>query len=324
MKIFRCSIWHDIQVSPLALKIIDTIEFQRLHGIKQCGVLYKVFPCTTHTRFQHSLGVYHFTKLFLANLEKNSVENLNLTPRKKEMIAISGLCHDLGHGPFSHLFDLYLESQQTSCDIPKTHEERSVLIFQTIIKKYKIDFSTEEIRFICNSIQNPDLQNWQNLIVNNPISYFDTDKCDYLLRDSQATGFPINFDIHRILNNIIVHDNEIQFCNKIKFEIEKLFLKREDLHQNIYRHHAVDKFQSYLLEKLKEANLHVDLQSFLQLNDEMLLSKILNQKERLYFETRTWESFSTPTKTKFQDNQKEMAMKNLKWYDRKQIYSTID
>ena len=135
MKIFRCSIWHDIQVSSLALKIIDSMEFQRLHGIKQCGVLYKVFPCTTHTRFQHSIGVYHFTKLFLSNLEKNSVENLNLTARKKEMIAISGLCHDLGHGPFSHLFDLYLESQP-SCNIPKTHEERSVLIFQKIIQKY--------------------------------------------------------------------------------------------------------------------------------------------------------------------------------------------
>ena len=92
----------NISLCETAKKIIDTIEFQRLRDIKQLGCCYLVFPCAVHTRFEHSLGVYH--------LAKNYVDILNVggqyfTEREKLCISIAGLIHDIGHGPYSLLFD---------------------------------------------------------------------------------------------------------------------------------------------------------------------------------------------------------------------------
>ena len=127
-----------IEITPLMSRIIDTPEFQRLHYIKQCGLLYKVFPTTKHSRFEHSIGVYHCTNLLLASLERNSVEPLHVDQHTKELISIAGLCHDLGHGPFSHLYDLHLENNDISLQISKTHEERSCDIFRRIVDKYEL------------------------------------------------------------------------------------------------------------------------------------------------------------------------------------------
>ena len=59
-----------IEVDELALSIIDKPEFQRLKNIKQLGIVHNVFPSATHTRFEHSLGVYHLAGELLLNLKK--------------------------------------------------------------------------------------------------------------------------------------------------------------------------------------------------------------------------------------------------------------
>ena len=79
MKQFHCSIWGEIEVSDLALSIIDTFIFQRLHYIKQTGLAYKVFPNAIGTRFAHSLGVYHLTKTIINEIQlKNKLQILKL------------------------------------------------------------------------------------------------------------------------------------------------------------------------------------------------------------------------------------------------------
>ena len=59
-----------IEIDATAKKIIDTPEFQRLRNIKQLGCCYYVFPGACHNRFEHSLGVYHLTKLYISILGK--------------------------------------------------------------------------------------------------------------------------------------------------------------------------------------------------------------------------------------------------------------
>ena len=69
-KLFKCSVHGTIRVSSMALKIIDSIEFQRLRSIKQLSLCYLVFPSAVHTRFEHSLGVYHLTGVLLDRIRK--------------------------------------------------------------------------------------------------------------------------------------------------------------------------------------------------------------------------------------------------------------
>ena len=60
----------NINIDPLAKKIIDTNEFQRLRNIKQLGCCNFVFPSAVHTRFEHSIGVYHLANKFIDILNK--------------------------------------------------------------------------------------------------------------------------------------------------------------------------------------------------------------------------------------------------------------
>ena len=70
-----------------------------------------VFPCAVHTRFEHSIGVYHLSKKYVDIL---NIDGQYFTEREKLCISIGGLIHDIGHGPYSHLFDDIVSRRQTS------------------------------------------------------------------------------------------------------------------------------------------------------------------------------------------------------------------
>ncbi len=96
---------HDmIEVPENIQPIIDTEEFQRLRYLKQLGATDYVFPGATHTRFEHSLGVMHLSRKVILHL-KDRQPNLKITENEIFCVSAAGLLHDLGHGPFSHVFD---------------------------------------------------------------------------------------------------------------------------------------------------------------------------------------------------------------------------
>ena len=86
-KIFFDKIHGYIKVDPLALSIIDTIEFQRLRFIKQTGVLNYVFPTAEHTRFEHSIGTYYLSQLILNCLKVNQNE-ISITSSIEKVVTI--------------------------------------------------------------------------------------------------------------------------------------------------------------------------------------------------------------------------------------------
>uniref|UniRef100_A0A4W6BR19 HD/PDEase domain-containing protein n=1 Tax=Lates calcarifer TaxID=8187 RepID=A0A4W6BR19_LATCA len=103
-QVFNDPIHGHVELHPLLIKIIDTPQFQRLRNIKQLGGTYFVFPGASHNRFEHCIGVGYLAGRLVQALNERQPELL-ISRRDILCVQIAGLCHDLGHGPFSHMFD---------------------------------------------------------------------------------------------------------------------------------------------------------------------------------------------------------------------------
>ncbi|XP_023242556.1 deoxynucleoside triphosphate triphosphohydrolase SAMHD1-like [Centruroides sculpturatus] len=140
-KIFCDPVHGQISFNALCLKIIDTPEFQRLRLIKQLGFLYTVYPGANNNRFEHSLGVAYLSKKFILELRNNQPE-LNITDQEINCVQIAGLCHHLGHGPFSHSWERFMRKcrkKRKDESKPWNHEEVSIKIFDYLVRKYKLE-----------------------------------------------------------------------------------------------------------------------------------------------------------------------------------------
>eukprot|EP00126_Sphaerothecum_destruens_P012451 Sdes_comp21344_c0_seq1m19985 len=104
VKVFHDCIWGPLEMDPLMVAIIDCHYFQRLRMLKAVGGCSYVYPTATHSRFEHSLGVAHLAGLVLEGLQSRQPE-LNISEIDVLCVRIAGLCHDLGHGPLSHMFE---------------------------------------------------------------------------------------------------------------------------------------------------------------------------------------------------------------------------
>ena len=105
-------------------------------------------------------------------VNKNLSEKERLSDFHCELLGIVGLCHDIGHGPFSHLFDDMIQDIPTI--VAKEHEIRSCDIIRAMFHKYQFEgLQLQDIEWICKRIHNPPNENWFDTLVCNPYSSFD-------------------------------------------------------------------------------------------------------------------------------------------------------
>lgn len=275
----------DIKFSPLMLKIIDTPEFQRMKYMSQLGSSRFVFPSANGDRFSHSLGVCYlagYVGKHLQSLHPKIVSN-----RKIELLSIAGLIHDIGHGPFSHVFDYILEDSKNKL---KKHEERSKWIFRYMVKKYNIPLKCEEVNYICEIIDPSEIFHeycWDYQIISGIV---DVDRLDYILRDSKNSGVHISLSktqVERLIRMMSIVNNQIYFDPKAAHTIKNLLNSRKDMFQIVYRHKTAIAVDDMLKDTLKgvsfieKYNLEkilTDIEKFLQLDDSLL--------RQIYYDTK--------------------------------------
>ena len=139
-----------LEVPPELVQIMDTLYFQRLRDLKQLGCADWVFPGAVHTRFLHSLGVAHLAYQMIQRI-KQHYPKLKVSERDCILVSMAGLCHDMGHGPFSHGFErvvasaLELEREEKKAEgvLPDKwhHETASESLFDEAVKESGFDIS---------------------------------------------------------------------------------------------------------------------------------------------------------------------------------------
>ena len=228
-----------------------------------------MFPGACHNRFEHCIGTSYLCGEMLSSLrfmQKHLYDDLVVITDKDILcVKIAGLCHDLGHGPFSHLFDgeLIPRSGRTSQDA-WTHEQCSCDLFDDVIKKNakvknlfeKHGIGEEEQILIKSMIMGKSANNISNLetfyhgksvkkqflleIVSNKATGIDCDKFDYFARDTHHVGIKNSFDFNRYFKNIRIMEvgNELRICARDKEEsnLYEMFHIRWTLHRQVYQH----------------------------------------------------------------------------------------
>jgi HD superfamily phosphohydrolase len=237
-KTYNDPIHGHIEIPFYANEIIDTPQFQRLRDLKQLGCSYLVYPGASHNRFEHSIGVGYLAGKLLQKIKETQPE-LEINSRDLKIIKLAGLCHDLGHGPFSHAFEVWLDTR----GIHFHHEEMSTLMLDHLIDDNAIDINRDDVRFIQDLILSRDAETAKYKerrflfdIVANKRNSVDVDKFDYLARDTYTTGIKSSYDFSRLLLSCRVIQNEICWHAKEVYNVYEMFHTRYTMFKKVYTH----------------------------------------------------------------------------------------
>ncbi|KAL3836808.1 hypothetical protein ACJMK2_022221 [Sinanodonta woodiana] len=253
-KIVLDPIYGMIELDALAVKIIDTPCFQRLRYIKQLSVADFVYPGATHTRFAHSIGVYHLACEMIKRIKSQGLsEAVRLTDKEETCLRVAALCHDIGHGPFSHTYEHIFKDELKDVK----HEHISVFLVEKMFKD-NINFDLEKEKFDIGLIQaliqgnyddyikvDPEMKVKKYLfqIVSNKTSGMDVDKWDYFNRDAIACGVPERFQFDRALHVAGVFKvngvYELSYREHDAFSFYNMYNTRLTLYRKVYRHRVV-------------------------------------------------------------------------------------
>ncbi|KAH7682727.1 HD-domain/PDEase-like protein [Dioscorea alata] len=252
----------NISLDPLSLKFIDTEQFQRLRDLKQLGLTYMVYPGAVHTRFEHSLGVYWLAGEAVRCLQTYQGSELDIDYHDIQTVKLAGLLHDVGHGPFSHLFE-HEFLPRIHAGSKWSHEQMSLELVDYIVDEHNIDIDSSTLRNVKEMIVSSSKTAGTNCakekrflydIVANGRNGIDVDKFDYISRDCRACGLGCNIHFQRLFEIMRVIDDEICYPAKEYLTIHKVFGTRADLHRTVYTHAKVKAIELMLVDALVKAN----------------------------------------------------------------------
>lgn len=261
---------HDfIRVHDTELKIIDSPIFQRLRRIRQLSGAHLTYPSAQHSRFEHSLGVMHIAGQAAISLKEKGF----LKTDQIQEIRLAALLHDVGHGPFSHLFEEVLQikkkisHEEIGKKIIQESEIGDILSKSGFDKKHitKLAFGYPKYRFV-------------NEIISGSLS---ADMMDYLQRDGYFTGAEhAKIDHKRIIQSLDVYRTKLALEKSALYSFESMILSRYQMFKAVYFHKTVRSAEVMMLESIRLADddcgfTDLNLDDYTKLTDEFVIAQIL-------------------------------------------------
>lgn len=258
--------------------IIDHAHFQRLRYIKQLTSTYMVYPAANHSRFEHTIGVYHLANLAFENLRDDSeFRSYDSIEELKDSVLSAALLHDVGHPPMSHIGETLLdrerlkeileeegfgdrirEAETLGQDILENEAKHELLSCVIILREFSEGLEAIGVnpKEVCSHIFGLSIEGevndvWQRKVGAELISSpMDVDRLDYIKRDDHMTGANVaNVDAERMVESYTTADSSLVLSDKALSAIRNYLEGRIALYMWVNQHHKV----VYADELLKEA-----------------------------------------------------------------------
>ena len=274
---------QDVPLSKRVRKVLDSAPMRRLGSISQLGMVALVYPGATHSRLEHSLGVYHNAIRLLDRFEDEGF----LADADRDAFLLASLLHDAGHWPYCHpIEDMRLTN------LPE-HEDRLTEIIATSELASLIDSDWScSIDQVIELLQPPLATNdssattFLTSCMSGPI---DVDKLDYLQRDSLHAGVPYgqNFDAGRLISSMCRHPEtgKLAIDAKGRTAAEMMVFARYVMFSEVYWHHAVRSATAMLQRGIFLLQHRIDLESSLRLTDHEWIAMLRRTAEGSVAET---------------------------------------
>ena len=256
MTTIKDSVHDHIRIDGVAGALLDTPELQRLRNVRQLGTVSLVYPSANHTRFEHSLGVYH--------LACEALEQLGVSGRRAERVHAAALLHDVGHGPFSHNLEP-LVHRRTG----RYHDDVRELLDGGAVGEVLRDHDLEPdavAALIAGEGRFGQLVSGE----------LDVDRMDYLVRDAHHTGVPYGtIDHGRLVRELTFTDGELVLDEGNVQTAESLLVSRALMNPTVYSH-SVARISKAMLRRATERLLEapereVDAERLQRMDDHDLI-----------------------------------------------------
>jgi len=235
-------------------QIIDSYPMQRLRRLRQLAGAEYVYPGANHTRFEHCVGVMHLAGL----MAENPYLSKHFNEEEYQLIRIAALLHDVGHGPFSHIFEHLLVKF-----LHKTHEDINVWIVQKselkdIIKK--LGLNVDDVAKLSVGWLHKPKRAFMDQIIRSAV---DVDKLDFVVRDTYHTGAQYGYvDVFRLIQTLDVLDQNLAVDLGALSALESFILARVESFKSIYFHRVGRAAQLMLAMAMEQAKDELGLIDF--------------------------------------------------------------
>jgi HD superfamily phosphohydrolase len=266
-----------VYITEAEKQLIDSYPVQRLHRLRQLAGSEFVYSGANHTRFEHSIGVMYLA----GKLTENQNLSQLLSEEEIQIIRMASLLHDVGHGPFSHVFEHLLVKF-----LNKTHEDMT----RWIIQKSELRDIISGLGYDADAVGKlavGELRRRGKAFLDQIIqSAVDVDKLDFVVRDTYHTGAEYGYvDVFRLIHMLDVLGENLAVDVGALSALESFVLARLESFRSIYFHRVGRAAQIMLATAMEEAKDELGLvdfdspEDYLALNDYTVWTKLKECKK---------------------------------------------